>query len=148
MKLVITRVSSASCTIDGKVHSEIKNGLLVLAGVTNDDTIKDAEYLAKKLPKLRIFEDEDGKLNRSVVDIGGEILIVSNFTIYGDASHGNRPSFTAAARGEISEPLYDALCDLTGAEVPVKRGVFGADMKIESVNDGPVTIIMESRKQS
>lgn len=146
MKLVITRVSSASCTIDGKVHSEIKNGLLVLAGVTNDDTIKDAEYLAKKLPKLRIFEDEEGKLNRSVVDIGGEILIVSNFTIYGDASHGNRPSFTAAARGEISEPIYDALCDLTGAEVSVKRGVFGADMKIESVNDGPVTIIMESRK--
>jgi len=146
MKLVITRVKSASVTIDGVVHSAISKGLLVLVGVTNDDTIKDAEYLAKKLPKLRIFEDDEGKLNRSVRDIGGEILIVSNFTIYGDASHGNRPSFTEAARGDISQPLFDALCDLTQSEIPVKRGVFGADMQVESVNDGPVTIIMESRK--
>ena len=146
MKLVVTRVKSASVTIEGKVHSEIGKGLLVLVGVTNDDTAKDAEYLAGKLAKLRIFEDEDGKLNRSVTDIGGEIMIVSNFTIYGDASHGNRPSFTAAARGEISEPLYDKLCDLTNELVPVKRGVFGADMQVESINDGPVTIIMESRK--
>ena len=136
MKLVVTRVKSASVTIDGKVFSEIEKGLLVLVGVTNDDTEKDAEYLAGKLAKLRIFEDDEGKLNRSVLDIGGDIMIVSNFTIYADASHGNRPSFTAAARGEISEPLYDKLCDLTNQLVPVKRGVFGADMQVESINDG------------
>ncbi|MBR5478694.1 MAG: D-tyrosyl-tRNA(Tyr) deacylase [Clostridia bacterium] len=148
MKLVVTRVNSASVTIDGKVHSEIEKGLLVLMGVTGDDTIADAEYLAQKLPKLRIFEDEEGKLNRSVLDVGGEVLIVSNFTLYADASHGNRPSFTSAARGEISKPLYDAFCDLVSKSVTVKCGVFGGDMKVASVNDGPVTIIMESRKKN
>ena len=148
MRLVVTRVNSASVTIDGRVHSKIEKGILVLMGVTNDDTVEDAEYLARKLPKLRIFEDDEGKLNRSVLDIGGEVLIVSNFTLYADASHGNRPSFTMAARGEISEPLYDAFCDLVGESVTVKRGVFGGDMKVASVNDGPVTIIMESRKKN
>lgn len=146
MRLVITRVNSVKLEIDGKVHSEIGKGLLALVGVTLDDTEKDVEYIARKLPNLRIFEDEEGKLNRSVKDIGGEIMIVSNFTLYGDAAHGNRPNFSLAARGEISEPLYNMLCAKVGESVPVKTGVFGADMKVLSLNDGPVTIIMESRK--
>ncbi len=146
MRLVITRVNGVKLEIDGKVYSEIGKGLLALVGITNDDTEKDVEYIARKLPNLRIFEDEEGKLNRSVKDIEGEIMLVSNFTLYGDPTHGNRPNFSAAARGEISQPLYNSLCQKVGESVPVKTGVFGADMKVTSINDGPVTIIMESRK--
>ncbi len=147
MKLVITRVSSASVTIDEKLHSEIGKGLLVLVGITGDDTVEDVKYLAKKCANMRIFADDEGKLNLSVLSISGEVMVVSNFTLYADASHGNRPSFTDAARPEIAEPLYEAFCEeLAGYGLTVKTGVFGADMALSSVNDGPVTIVIESRK--
>lgn len=147
MKLVITRVSSASVTIDEKLHSEIGKGLLVLVGITGDDTVEDVKYLAKKCANMRIFADDEGKLNLSVLSISGEVMVVSNFTLYADASHGNRPSFTDAARPEIAEPLYEAFCEeLSGYGLTVKTGVFGADMALSSVNDGPVTIVIESRK--
>ena len=146
MRLVIIRVKSAAVDIDGERYSEIGEGLLALVGIREDDTMADVEYIARKLPKLRIFEDEEGKLNRSVLDIGGEVMLISNFTLYGDTFHGHRPNFSLAARGDVSQPLYDALCAAVGEHLPVKTGVFGADMKVSSLNDGPVTIIMESRK--
>lgn len=148
MKLVITRVAGASVEINGEIYSEIKSGLLVLVGVTTTDTLKDVLYLAKKVSKLRIFPDDEGKLNRSCCDIGGEILAVSNFTLYADSSHGNRPSFIAAARPELAEPLYNAFCEeVQKCGITVKTGVFGADMQVSSVNDGPITIVMESREK-
>lgn len=147
MKLVITRVSSASVMIDEKLYSEIGKGLLVLVGITGDDTVEDVKYLAKKCANMRIFADDEGKLNLSVLSISGEVMVVSNFTLYADASHGNRPSFTDAARPEIAEPLYESFCEeLSGYGLTVKTGVFGADMALSSVNDGPVTIVIESRK--
>ena len=127
-----------------KLISEIPFGLTVFLGVKVGDTEKEAAYLAKKIAGLRIFEDENGKMNLSVKDVGGEVLLVSQFTLYGDASHGNRPSFTLAERPEKAEPLYEyALKALASHDVPVKKGVFGADMKIEQFNDGPVTILLE-----
>lgn len=147
MKLVITRVSRASVTIDEKIYSEIGNGLLVLVGITGSDTSEDVKYLAKKCANMRIFADDEGKLNLSVSAISGEVLVVSNFTLYADASHGNRPSFTEAARPEVAEPLYEEFCsELESYGLTVKTGVFGADMALSSVNDGPVTIVIESRK--
>ena len=147
MKLVITRVAGAQVEISGQVHAEIERGLLILVGITEGDTPADAEYLAKKAAHLRIFSDENGKLNRACLESGGEALVVSNFTLYGDCRHGNRPSFIAAARPEAAEPLYEAFCAaLRGHGLRVQTGVFGADMQLSSVNDGPVTILMESRE--
>ena len=124
--------------------SEIPFGLTVFLGVKVGDTEKEAAYLAKKIAALRIFEDENGKMNLSVKDVGGEVLLVSQFTLYGDASHGNRPSFTRAERPEKAEPLYEyAVNALQAYGVTVKKGVFGADMQIEQRNDGPVTILLE-----
>ena len=124
--------------------SEIPFGLTVFLGVKVGDTEKEAAYLAKKIAALRIFEDENGKMNLSVKDVGGEVLLVSQFTLYGDASHGNRPSFTLAERPEKAEPLYEyAVNALQAYGVTVKKGVFGADMQIEQRNDGPVTILLE-----
>ncbi len=145
MKAVVQRVKKTTLSVDGKLISEIPFGLTVFLGVKVGDTEKEAAYLAKKIAGLRIFEDENGKMNLSVKDVGGEVLLVSQFTLYGDASHGNRPSFTLAARPEQAQPLYEyAVKQLADYDITVKKGVFGADMKIEQMNDGPVTILLES----
>ena len=145
MKAVVQRVKQTRLSVDGKTVSEIPFGLTVFLGVKVGDTEKEAAYLAKKIAGLRIFEDENGKMNLSVKDVGGEVLLVSQFTLYGDASHGNRPSFTLAERPERAEPLYEfAVQELSSYGVTVKKGVFGADMKIEQLNDGPVTILLEN----
>lgn len=144
MRAVVQRVTGAELKVNGELISEIGKGLVVFFGVTQGDAEEKADYIAKKIANLRIFEDENGKMNRSVQDENGEVLFISQFTLYGDASHGNRPSFTAAARGEVAEPLYDyAASALANFGVPVKKGVFGADMKILQHNDGPVTILLE-----
>lgn len=145
MKAVVQRVKRTALTVNGELVSEIPFGLTVFFGVKTGDTRAQAEYLAKKIANLRIFEDENGKMNLSVKDVGGEVLFVSQFTLYGDASHGNRPSFIEAARPEEAEPLYLYAADrLRQNGVPVKLGIFGADMKIEQFNDGPVTILLHA----
>lgn len=149
MKLVIQRVSSASVTIDGVLHSEISKGLLVLVGVTHEDTLEDVDYLAAKCANMRIFDDEAGVMNRSVVDVEGEVLAVSQFTLLASTRKGNRPSYIHAAGHDLAVPMYEAFCEkvskLIGKEA--KRGVFGADMKVALVNDGPVTIVMDSKNK-
>lgn len=145
MKAVVQRVKKTTLKVDGTLVSEIPFGLTVFLGIKSGDTEKQASYLAKKIAALRIFEDENGKMNLSVKDVKGEVLLVSQFTLYGDASHGNRPSFTLAERPERAQPLYEyAVNELRAQGVTVKTGVFGADMKIEQYNDGPVTILLES----
>ena len=144
MKAVVQRVKRTTLTVDGELISEIPFGLTVFLGVKVGDTQAQAAQIMKKIANLRIFEDENGKMNLSVKDVGGEVLLVSQFTLYGDASHGNRPSFTLAERPEKAEPLYEyAVEQLAAQGVSVKKGVFGADMKIEQYNDGPVTILLE-----
>lgn len=144
MKAVIQRVGRTSLSVDGSLVSEIPFGLAVYLGIRVGDTAAQAEQLAKKLAALRIFEDENGKMNLSLKDVGGEILLISQFTLYGDCSHGNRPSFTLAERPERANELYEYTARiLRGYGYTVKQGVFGADMKIEQFNDGPVTIIYE-----
>ena len=145
MRAIAQRVKKTELRVDGALISEIPFGLTVFLGVKVGDTEKDAAYLAKKIAGLRIFEDENGKMNLSVKDVGGEVLLVSQFTLYGDTSHGNRPSFTLAERPERAEPLYEyTVKELAGYGITVKKGVFGADMKIDQMNDGPVTILLES----
>ena len=145
MKAVVQRVRKTTLSVDGELVSEIPFGLTVFLGVKVGDSEKEADYLAKKIAGLRIFEDENGKMNLSVKDVGGEVLLVSQFTLYGDASKGNRPSFTMAERPERAEQLYEyAVETLRGYGITVKKGVFGADMKIEQFNDGPVTILLEN----
>ncbi len=145
MKAVVQRVKRTVLRVDGALISEIPFGLTVFLGVRSGDEEKQAAYLAKKIAALRIFEDEKGKMNLSVKDVGGEVLMVSQFTLYGDASHGNRPSFTLAERPERAEPLYEyAVEQLSAQGITVKKGVFGADMQIEQHNDGPVTILLEA----
>ncbi len=144
MKAVIQRVRHTSLKVDGKLVSEIPFGLAVYLGVKCGDTEMQADAVAKKISKLRIFEDSDGKMNLSVADVGGEILLISQFTLYGDCSHGNRPSFIEAERPEAANSLYLYTSEqLRSLGMTVKTGVFGADMKIEQFNDGPVTIIYE-----
>jgi D-tyrosyl-tRNA(Tyr) deacylase len=144
MRAVVQRVKTTTLKVDGELISEIPFGLTVFLGIRTGDTQTQAEDLAKKIANLRIFEDENGKMNHSVKDVGGEVLLVSQFTLYGDASKGNRPSFTLAERPELAEPLYEyAVEALRSHGVIVKKGVFGADMKIEQLNDGPVTILLE-----
>lgn len=145
MRAVVQRVKNTRLSVEGNSVSEIPFGLTVFLGVKCGDTEKEGAYIAKKIAGLRIFEDENGKMNLSVKDIGGEVLLVSQFTLYGDASHGNRPSFTLAERPEKAEPLYEYTARVLAQEygVTVKKGVFGADMQIEQNNDGPVTILLE-----
>lgn len=147
MKVVIQRVKNASVTIDGKVFSEIGGGLLVLLGISPEDTESDADKLAAKTAALRIFDDENGVMNRSVMDTDGDLLVASQFTLMASWKKGNRPSYIGAARHEIAIPLYEYFCkkleEITGKSV--KTGVFGADMKVALVNDGPVTIIMDTK---
>lgn len=149
MKVVVQRVTEASCTVDNQLVSSIQNGYLLLVGLTHDDTIKEIEYIAKKIANLRIFEDDEGKLNKSIKEMNYEILSISQFTLYGDASKGNRPSFTKAMRPEYAEPLYKELTNIlqTVHNIPTKEGIFGAYMDIHLNNDGPVTIILESKEK-
>ena len=145
MRGVLQRVKNASVTVDGELISSIEKGILILIGVTDTDTEADASYIAEKTVNARIFEDSEGKMNLSLLDVGGEVLAVSQFTLYGDARKGRRPSFVRAAKGEISEPLYELTCKkMEEMGVKVKKGIFGADMKVELLNDGPVTILLES----
>ena len=143
MRAVVQRVLNAELKAEGKLISKIGRGLVVFFGVKNGDVPADADKIVKKISALRIFEDENGKMNLSVGDVGGEVLFVSQFTLYGDASHGNRPSFTEAARPETAKPIYDYAAEkLRSLGVPVSTGIFGADMKILQENDGPVTILL------
>ena len=143
MRAVVQRVLNAELKVEGKLISKIGRGLVVFFGVKNGDVPADADKIVKKISALRIFEDENGKMNLSVGDVGGEVLFVSQFTLYGDASHGNRPSFTEAARPETAKPIYDYAAEkLRSLGVPVSTGLFGADMKILQENDGPVTILL------
>ena len=146
MRIVLQRVAHASVTVDEKVIGKIQRGFLLLVGVTHDDAMEDMEYLVRKIVQMRIFEDEEGKLNRSIQDIGGEILSVSQFTLYADTKKGNRPSFSKAAPGDVAIEMFDQFNGLlrdTG--IPVETGQFGADMKVELLNDGPVTILLDSK---
>lgn len=146
MRLVLQRVLSASVAIDGAERARIGRGFLALVGVCGGDTPADMLALADKCAGLRVFEDPQGKMNLGLADIGGAVLAVSNFTLCADCSHGRRPSFSAAARPETAEPLYDAFCQaLRDRGVPVETGVFGADMKISLTNDGPVTLVIDTR---
>ena len=140
MRALVQRVSRAAVEVDGEQVAAIGPGLLVLLGVRVGDTESEADRIAGKIERLRVFEDADGKMNLSVRDVGGGLLCVSQFTLYGDARKGNRPSFVEAAPPELAEPLYERFCDAMGAE----RGVFGARMAIELVNDGPVTLMLEA----
>ena len=145
MRAVIQRVKKTSLSVDGTLISEITFGLAVYLGVKVGDTEKNAQAMAKKIAALRIFEDGNGKMNLSVKEVGGEILLISQFTLLGDCSHGNRPSFIEAERPERANPLYEYTAKLLRESgVTVKQGVFGADMKIQQYNDGPVTIIYEA----
>ncbi len=147
MRLVIQRVSEASVTVEGECISSIGRGLLVFVGVENGDTEQDAAWLAAKTAALRIFDDEEGVMNRSVVDVDGGLLAVSQFTLTASTRKGNRPSYIRAAGHGLAVPLYERFCQLLSeaAGRPVQRGIFGADMKVRLLNDGPVTIIIDSR---
>lgn len=146
MRTVVQRVSSASVTVDGNVIGKINKGFLVLLGIKSTDTKQDVDYMVKKVINLRIFRDENNKMNLSLKDVNGELLIVSQFTLYGDASGGNRPSFIEAAKPDIAIPLYEYFISECKKQINVvQTGEFGADMKVELLNDGPVTIIMESK---
>ena len=149
MRAVIQRVSSASVTIDGQVKSSIGEGLLILLGVGYEDGQEDIDWLVKKISGLRIFDDEDGVMNRSVVDVGGEALVVSQFALMASTKKGNRPSYIHAAGHEIAVPLYESFCAALSEAVgkPVGTGEFGADMKVALVNDGPVTICIDTKNK-
>lgn len=147
MRVVVQRVSEASVTVDGEITGKIGPGLLVLAGFEADDGEADLDWMAGKLVRLRLFADADGVMNRSVLETGGEILAVSQFTLYASVKKGNRPSWSRAARGEVSQPLFDRFVGKLAAALgkPVATGVFGADMRVALVNDGPVTLAIDSR---
>jgi len=145
MKVVIQRSKRATVEVEGKLVGQIDHGIVLLVGITHEDTDTDAAYIAEKVANLRIFEDDQGKMNRSVLEAGGSILSVSQFTLYGDCRKGRRPSFVTAARPEHAEPLYELLNQkLRDRGLHVETGIFGADMKVQLTNDGPVTLILES----
>ena len=144
MRAVIQRVNQGSVTVDGKIVAEIGVGLVVLLGVGPEDAREAADQLADKISTLRIFNDDEGKMNLSVKDLGGEAIVVSQFTLYADTSRGRRPSFIGAAKPDLAEPLVEDFSKMLGARgVPTQTGIFGADMKVSLVNDGPVTIVLE-----
>lgn len=144
MRLVVQRVANAKVDVDGKTVGKIGKGFMVLCGITHTDTEAEADYLAKKLCNLRVFEDENGKMNLALKDIGGELLIISQFTLYANTKDGNRPSFVDAAKPDLANPLYEYfLKKCTEYGINVEKGVFGAHMEVSLLNDGPVTIILE-----
>ena len=149
MRAVIQRVSKASVTIDGKINAQIERGLLILVGIEDADTAEDIEWLSGKIVNLRIFDDADGVMNESVKDKGGDIILVSQFTLHASTKKGNRPGFTKAARPDIAIPLYEKMIEKLSALLgkKVKTGIFGADMKIALSNDGPVTIIIDTKNK-
>ena len=149
MRAVIQRVTHASVTIDGKVKSAIGHGFLILLGVCGEDTTEDVEWLVKKIAALRVFNDDEGVMNRSLTDVGGQCLVVSQFTLFASYKKGNRPSWFKAATHDISVPLYEAFCERLSEAIgtPVGTGEFGADMKVELLNDGPVTICMDTKNK-
>ena len=149
MRIVIQRVSRASVTIEGTVKSAIVKGYLILIGVCEEDTEEDVEWLVRKVIGLRVFDDENGVMNRSIMDVDGNILVISQFTLFASYKKGNRPSWLRAARHEISVPLYESFCTKLSAALGKKVGTgeFGADMKVELLNDGPVTICMDTKNK-
>ena len=148
MRAVVQRVTESSVTVEGNILGQIDHGLLVLLGVSENDTEEDAAYIAKKIAQLRIFNDEQGKFNRSLEDTGGAVLLISQFTLFGDARKGNRPSFIKAARPETAIPLYKATAQhLRDRNIQVETGEFGAHMEVALSNDGPVTILIDSQKE-
>jgi D-tyrosyl-tRNA(Tyr) deacylase len=149
MRVVIQRVSKANVTIDGKIHSQIGNGLLVFHGIEDADTIEDIEWLSSKIVNLRIFNDENGVMNVSVKDKGGDILLISQFTLHASTKKGNRPSYIKASKPEIAIPLYEKMLQQLSVDLGKKiySGKFGADMKVELLNDGPVTIIIDTKSK-
>ena len=147
MKIVIQRVKRAQVSIEQDLYSNIGNGLLLLVGVGPDDSQEDVDYAVRKILNMRIFSDQEGKMNVSIKDIEGEILSISQFTLYADTKKGNRPAFTGAAKPDVATRYYDSFNQQLSQEVPVKTGVFGADMQVELVNDGPVTIILDTKNK-
>ncbi|MFD2902998.1 D-aminoacyl-tRNA deacylase [Sphingobacterium anhuiense] len=147
MRAVIQRVSKASCSVDSKITGQIKDGLLILIGIEEEDTIEDMRWMAQKFVNLRIFNDENGLMNRSVLDIRGEILLISQFTLFAQTKKGNRPSFIRAAKPDKAQPMYIQMAHYLSTLInsEVQMGIFGADMKIDLLNDGPVTIIMNTQ---
>ena len=147
MKIVIQRVKRASVSIDNELYNQIQQGLLLLVGVAPDDAQEDVAYAARKIANMRIFSDDEDKMNLSVKDVNGEILSISQFTLYADTKKGNRPAFIGAAQPDLASQLYDDFNELLGREIPVKTGVFAADMQVELVNDGPVTIMLDTKNR-
>ena len=149
MRAVVQRVTHACVTIEGTVKSQIQQGFLILLGICNEDTIEDVEWLVKKIANLRVFGDENDVMNRSILDVQGEALVVSQFTLYASYKKGNRPSWFRAGSHEHSIPLYEAFCEQLSGQLgkPVGTGEFGADMKVELLNDGPVTICMDTKNK-
>ena len=149
MRAVIQRVSKASVTIDNAIYSQINNGLMVLLGIEDADTIEDIEWLSGKIVNLRIFNDENGVMNVAVKDIGGDILVVSQFTLHASTKKGNRPSYIKASKPEYAVPMYEKFVQQLSKELgkTVKTGLFGADMKVELLNDGPVTIVIDTKNK-
>ena len=147
MRAVVQRVESANVKVEGKITGEIDNGILLLLGVEERDEAADLEYMCEKITNLRIFEDENGKMNKSLLDTGGSILVISQFTLLGDARKGRRPSFTDAARPEKAIPMYEEfIARMKEKNITTESGVFGAEMKVQLINDGPVTILLDSKK--
>ena len=147
MRVVIQKCLESSVSVDNKLVSSIGKGLMVLVGFTHNDTDSDIDYMVNKVTNLRIFEDENGIMNKSLVDVSGEILCISQFTLYGNTDKGNRPSYIDAMGGDNASILYDKFCDKLNSIRPTKKGIFGADMKVSLINDGPTTIIINSKKK-
>ncbi len=149
MRAVLQRVTEASVKVDGKITGAIKEGLLILVGVEDADTQEDIEWLTKKIAGCRIFNDENGVMNRSVMEIGGGLLAVSQFTLMASTKKGNRPSYIRASKGPVAEPMYEKFCQTLEKEsgIKVEKGIFGADMKVSLLNDGPVTFIMDTKNK-
>jgi len=149
MRAVLQRVTEASVKVDGKITGAINEGLLILVGIEDADTLEDIEWLTKKIAGCRIFNDENGVMNRSVMEIGGGLLAVSQFTLMASTKKGNRPSYIRASKGPVAEPMYEKFCQTLEKEsgIKVEKGIFGADMKVSLLNDGPVTIIMDTKNK-
>ncbi|MBE6152889.1 MAG: D-tyrosyl-tRNA(Tyr) deacylase [Firmicutes bacterium] len=146
MKVVVQRVDKASVSVDEKIVGKIDKGFMLLVGFTHDDDINDIEYMVRKVVNLRVFDDENGVMNKSILDVGGSILSISQFTLYADTKKGNRPSYVKAMKGELSTVLYDKFNELLKEKVNVETGIFGSEMKVSLINDGPITIILDSKE--